>query len=141
MKGRERAGLILRKERGRPVPASAFDSEAWDRAPEGAEFDLRERSNRSSPHHRLYWQALTFVVEAVGRSPWPTAEHLHDAMKRELGYVTISYGMDGTPYVTTDSTAFDAMRQSDFRTYFDLAMQTLAERLGFDPLGFMSEAA
>jgi hypothetical protein len=111
---------------------SQFDGECLEATPIGTEFDLIPRTRRSLPQHRMYWATLSRVVKATGR--WPTAEKLHDAVVRACGYVDVNYGLDGNPYVTRDSTAFDAMNAAEFRAYFDQAMEKLAEAIGFDPL-------
>lgn len=138
-RAREAAGIIVRREARGLVPVSAFDAEQLERAPLGTEFDLSARTKRTLPLQRTYWKALHEVVTATGR--WPTAEHLHDALRRDLGYVTVRVNLLGQPYLATDSTAFDAMTQSEFKAYVDAAMQRLAEVCGFDPLAFLDEAA
>lgn len=138
-RSKERAGLILRKEARGIVPASAYDAEALAAFPLGTEFDLAPRTKRSLPQHRTYWKALTEVVKATGT--WPTAEHLHDALKRDLGFIDVRINLIGQPYLSTDSTAFDEMDQAAFQTYFDQAMARLTEVVGFDPLAFLEERA
>ena len=43
----------------------------------------------------------------------------------------------GQPYISTESTAFDAMTADEFKTYMDRAMARLAEVTGIDPLDFL----
>jgi hypothetical protein len=137
-RSKDKAGIIVRREKRGLMPVSAFDAEQLDRLPLLTEFDLTERTRRTLPLQRTYWKALSETVAATGR--WSTAENLHDALRRDLGYVTAAIGLDGRPYIATDSTAFDAMRQSEFKEYFDQAMARLAEVTGFDPLGFLGIA-
>ncbi len=138
-RARETAGCIVRKTPRGLAPVSSFDQEQLLACENGAEFKLVKLTKRSLPQHRAYWKALSLVVENDDR--WPTGEHLHDALKRACGYVTVTHGMDGKPFLTTDSTGFDAMTQDEFRVYFDRAMAKLAEAVGFDPLSFMAVAA
>lgn len=136
---RETAGCIVRKTPRGLVPVSAFDQEVLLAMPVGTEFRLTSLTKRSLPQHRTYWKALTLVADNDDR--WATAEHLHEALKRACGFVTVVHSMEGTPFVTTDSTGFDAMSQDEFRGYFDRSMAKLAEAVGYDPLGFLAEAA
>lgn len=138
-RSKDSAGLIMRKGTKGLYPASAFDAEQLDAFPIGTEFRAASMTKRSLPQHRTYWKALSVVVGATDL--WPTPEHLHSALKRDLGYVTVVTGLNGKPFEDEDSTAFDAMNQEAFKAYFDKAMQRLAEVVGFDPLQFLKEAA
>lgn len=139
MAKREKAGIIFVKSaRGTLAPASAYDAEAFDRLPPGAEVDVSPRTKRSLPQHRVYWKALGEIVKAT--EAWPTAEHLHEAVKRDLGYVSVRKNLIGQPYAVTDSIAFDEMSQGEFQIFFDAAMRRIAEATGIDPLAFLDRA-
>ena len=141
---------MTRKEKAPPPivrkgPKGLHGVTSWDAeqimadAP-GTEYDLVKRTRRSLPQHRLYWQVLSQVVRATGK--WPTAEHLHHELKLVCGYrMTIVDWATGEVSTAVDSTAFDAMNQDEFKTYFDTAMQKLAEHIGQDPLAFYEGAA
>lgn len=138
-RSKESAGLVVRKGMKGLYPASPFDAEQLDAFPVGTEFRAASLTKRSLPQHRTYWRALSGVVAAT--EAWPTAEHLHRALKRDLGYVTTVLGLNGKPFEDEDSTAFDAMNQEQFQAYFNTAMKRLAEVVGYDPLGWLSEKA
>jgi len=138
-RAKETAGCIVRKTPRGIVPVSGFDQEQLMGFDIGSEFKLVRMTRRSLPQQRAYWKALSLVAENDDR--WATAEHLHDALKRACGYVTVIHDLAGKPFLTTDSTGFDAMTQDEFRGYFDRAMAKLAEAVGYDPLAFMQEAA
>lgn len=138
MAKREKAGIIFVKTARGPVPSSAYDAEQFDALPIGAELDVSPRAKRSLPQHRTYWKALGEVVKAT--EAWPTAEHLHDALKRDLGYVSVRTNLIGQPYVVADSIAFDEMSQPEFQAFFDAAMRRIAEVTGVDPLAFLEQA-
>lgn len=136
---KDTAGCIVAKTPRGIAPVSGFDQEQLMGFPIGAEFKLVRMNKRSSLQNRTYWKALSLACEATEK--WPTPEHLHDALKRACGYVTVNHDMSGRPFVTTDSTAFDAMNQDEFKAYFDKAMAKLSEAVGFDPLAFLEENA
>lgn len=139
MAKREKAGIIFVKTaRGTLAPASSYDAEQFDALPPGAEVDVAPRTKRSMPQHRTYWKALGEVVKAT--EAWPTAEHLHDALKRDLGYVSVRNNLIGRPYVVADSIAFDEMIQPEFQAFFNAAMRRISEVTGIDPLAFLDQA-
>lgn len=134
-RGKEKAGMIFEKTPHGVRPISAFDAEELDRFPLGTEFDLAPRTKRSLPQHRTYWKALSDVVKAT--DAWPTPEHLHDALKHDLGYVEVRKTLGGQPYISTESTAFAAMTADEFKAYMEKAIARLAEVTGIDPLEFL----
>ncbi len=136
---RERIPLILRRtERGlEPRSRQASDLLAQYAVHSDVEVTIRKR--RSLPQLRLYWAMLQNVVEATGA--WPTAEHLHDALKMDLGFTTPVKSMDGKLVMIPDSAAMSKMDSAQFRAFFDAAAARLAEVCGFDPLTQTQEAA
>jgi len=128
---------IFAKQRGRLVPAGAFDAERFDGFADGTEFDLVARTRRSNRQQNAYWMALHHIVEATGR--WPNAETLHDALRRDLGYIHVQRDLAGEPYLAVDSTAFDAMKPDEFSAYFEQAIARLADVTGIDPIAFLDE--
>ena len=131
---------IVRKTLRGLSAVSAFDAEQFVNDPVGTEYDLVKRTKRSNPQNSLYWSTLTRVVIATGK--WPSAEHLHHELKLICGYrMTVVDWKTGEVSQAVDSTAFDQMSADEFRAYFDLAMQNLAEHVGFDPLGFYQDHA
>ncbi len=139
MAKKEKPSIIVRKTPRGLQPVSGFDAEMLLAAPVGTEFNLASLTKRSHPQHRTYWKALNGVVKATGK--WPNSEKLHDALKRVCGYVEIRYNLDGSSYIATDSTSFDAMNHDEFCVYMKLAMEKLADAIGYDPLAFLEDAA
>lgn len=86
---------------------------------------------RSVLHNALYWSQLQDIVES-GAVKWPSAEHLHDAIKAELGYVQPVYRFDGTVDLVPDSTAFEKMTQAEFNAFYERAMEMIQTHLGID---------
>lgn len=138
-RSREKPPLIVRREKRGLSPVSATDAEDLLAFPLGTEFDLVPRTKRSWPQLRTYWKALGIVVKATDQ--WASAEHLHDALKRDLGYFEICHDLNGKPFIRVDSAALDKMGHAAFCAFMDKAMARLSEVVGFDPLGFLSEAA
>ena len=86
---------------------------------------------RSNVHNSMYWAQLSEIIESGG-TKYPTAEHLHDAIKMELGYVQPVYRLDGSVELVPDSTAFDKMTQVDFNAFYERAMEMIQTHLGID---------
>lgn len=139
MAKKEKSLIIVRKTPRGLQPVSSFDAEMLLAAPLGTEFNLASLTKRSLPQHRTYWKALSEVVKATEQ--WPTKEHLHDALKRVCGFVDIRHNLDGSTYIATDSTSFEAMGPDEFKAYMDIAMKKLAETIGYDPLAFLTDEA
>lgn len=135
---REAQTIIVRKTPKGLQPVSGFDAELLMGKPFGTEFRVTSLTKRSLPQQRTYWKALSEVCRAT--DTWASPEHLHDALKRACGYITVNVMLDGSEFVTTDSTAFDAMGADQFKAYFDKAMEKLTDAVGFDPLAFMEAA-
>ena len=130
---------IVRLEPRGIMPASFADAEEINAMQNGTEFDLVKRSNRSNKHLRTYWKALGGVVKSTGK--WAKSEYLHDDLMYACGFVR--WGVDletGEARKTRDSIALDAMKQDEFKEYFDAAMATLSKAVGYDPLRFLEDA-
>lgn len=136
---REKPGIIVKRTPRGLSPVSGFDAEMLAMTPLGAEFDVVPRSRRSLPQLRTYWKALTLVTHAT--DAWPSPEHLHEALKFDLGYVSPVAGLDGKQRIVTDSAGINAMNADEFRGFFERAMARLADVTGIDPLSFLEEAA
>ena len=135
--------IIIAKDKRGIAPASAYDADLISKYPPGSQFEAKPLKSRSLPQERLYWQMLSNVVEATALGDkYPTAPKLHDALVRELGFVTVSYDLTtGKPYVTRDSTAFANMTQDEYQVFMDKAVARLCEITGCDVLALTSVAA
>lgn len=86
---------------------------------------------RSLPFQGLYWATLANIVEATEIAP--TADHLHDALVKLSGYVSIITDINGKAIdMVRDSTAFDRMDEPQFHQYVEKAIKILAERFGIN---------
>jgi hypothetical protein len=120
-------------------PSSAFDAELLDDYPKGSEVEITIKRKRSLPQLRLYWKLLHEVVTAT--DAYPSAEHLHDAIKMALGYTTPLQMLDGGTVQIPDSVAIARMDQQTFKQYFDRALELLSKLMGVDPMSLLAEAA
>ena len=136
---REKIPLILRRTERGLEPRSALARDLLAQYAVHSDVEVAVRKRRSLPQLRLYWAMLNTVIEATGS--WPTAEHLHDALKLDLGYVTLVKTMDGRQMMIPDSAAMSKMDSAQFQKFFDAAAARLAEVCGFDPLAETQEAA
>lgn len=97
-----------------------------------SDVEVSIKKKRSLPQLRMFWAMLHNVVEATGA--YPTAEHLLDAMKVEMGYTTPMRLLSGDVVFVPDSIALSRMDSAQFRAFFDKAVELLARTYGFDPL-------
>lgn len=86
--------------------------------------EITVKKRRSSQQNRRYWAILRAVVDAT--ECLPSAAHLHDAIKVDLGYTTPVYRMDGSVFFVPNSCAFDRMDQDEFNHFKDRAMALIA---------------
>ncbi len=109
-----------------------LSGETIDAMPMGQVFTLTPRKGRTLPRNGAYWAGLHTAVKAT--DAWPTKEHLHDDLKRLCGYVDIYHNpLTGRDEIRPQSTAFNAMPESEFAHYFRLAQAKFIAVMGFDP--------
>lgn len=86
---------------------------------------------RSLPFQGYYWATLANIVDGTGIAPTPN--HLHDALVKLCGYVSVVTDIRGKPIdMVRDSTAFDKMDEPEFHDYVQHAQLVLAERFGIN---------
>lgn len=129
---REKIPLVLRRTERGLEPRSRLAADLLAGYALHSDVEVTVKKRRSLPQLRLYWAMLNKVVEATGA--WPDAEHLHEALKMDLGYTTLIKTMDGKLYAVPDSAAMGKMDAAQFKRFFDAAAAKLAEVCGFDPL-------
>jgi hypothetical protein len=108
-----------------------------DRAKLGEDVEVTIKKRRSLPQLRRYWKMLHDVVEAT--DDYPSAEHLHTAIKYRLNYTVPFKTFSHEMYFLPDSAAFSKMTAAEFRVFFDRAVKLLAEQYGIDPLAIGDE--
>lgn len=136
---RERMPIILRRTERGLEPRSQLARDALAQYAVHSDVEISIKKKRSVPQLRLYWAMLQNVVAAT--DAWASAEHLHDALKLDLGYTTPVKTMDGKLVMIPDSVALAKMDSAQFQRFFDAAAARLAEVCGFDPLAEAQEAA
>ena len=129
---RERAPIMMRRGGGMLFPVGRFDQERLAELPEGPAIEVSIKRRRSNPQNALYWATLAKVVEAT--DAYPSAEHLHDAIKMALDFTMPIKTLDGKIVYVPDSTAFGRMDAAQFKTFFDKAIELLNKMTGHDVL-------
>lgn len=136
---REKIPLVLRRTERGLEPRSQLARDALSQYALHSDVEITVKKRRSLPQLRMYWAMLQNVVAAT--DAWATAEHLHDALKLDLGYTTPIKTVDGKLAMIPDSVALSKMDSAQFQKFFDAAAARLAEVCGFDPLAEIQEAA
>ncbi|PHR03337.1 MAG: hypothetical protein COB29_13265 [Sulfitobacter sp.] len=108
-------------------PISKFDESLCQDLPEGKSLKAKITLARSVPYNGRYWVMLTKVIK--NQNYFPSAEVLHGAIKRKLGYSTTYRFRDGTEYHHEESTAFDSMDQIQFQLFYEQALQLICEEI------------
>lgn len=136
---REKPVYVFRRKGNSAVPDMGLDAAAFDGIPEGALMRAEFKMMRSPPRLRLYWKMLSEIVKATECAP--TKEHLHEAIKLELGYTQKVKLSNGMTVLVPDSISFESMDEATFTGFLEQVIRHLAESFGVDPLEFYKEAA
>jgi len=113
-------------------PELEMDLRALDGVAQGQRVKVEIKEFRSLPRLRLYWTVLSKVVDATECAPTP--EHLHAALKLELGYGTPVRLGNGLTVLVPASIAFEKMTEAEFTGFFDRAIRFLSDNYAIDPL-------
>ena len=131
MAKREAPALFMRVAHGGLVPSSPYDAELFSALPKGVDLEIvAKHRKRSLPQLRAYWAGLHATVKAT--ECYPSAEHLHEAIKFHLGYTKPLKTVTGQTVHVPDSAAFDAMDANEFKTFLDRAQKLCLETYGLD---------
>ena len=125
---KERRICIVRCTGSALYPVSAADEEILQGLSKTQDVEVTFKYRRIPEQLRAYWWFLSYVVEAT--EAYPTAEHLHEAIKFALGYVKQMVTLAGEIIVVPDSVALSAMDGQEFTEYFKKAEKLIAERFG-----------
>lgn len=125
---REKRICIVTRKGGALWPVSAADAEILDGLVQGKDIEVTFKYRRIPEQLRAYWWFLSYVIEAT--DAYPTADHLHEAIKFELGYVRKMAKLNGEIVIVPDSVALSAMDGHEFSEYFKRAERLIAERFG-----------
>lgn len=98
----------------------------------GQVFQLTPLKGRKHNRNSLYWVGLRNAVDAT--DAWPTADHLHKALKKAMGYKTkVPDPLTGGETDVEDSISFEKMNEAEFSRYFDTVRRGFIDQMGFDP--------
>lgn len=134
----EKAPIFMVRRGNTLHPEMRLDVDAIHAISEGQRVKVEITEPRNLDRLRLYWRMLSYVRDATECAP--TSEHLHSAIKLELGYGT-PVRLRGLTVLVPASIAFDKMDETEFRGFFDRAVKFLADTYGFDPLEFYKDQA
>lgn len=118
-------------QNGRLVPASPWDAERLASYRQGAEVNVVLTQETASWRRRKYWSILGTAIKTC-RAPdgVRTAQDLHDAIRKEIGFVE-SWSSDGKQLsVRLKSTS--KIDDQEFESYYAEAMEVLSEWTGVD---------
>lgn len=135
---REKRICLMRRKGSALFPVSQADDEILQELGEG-DVEVIFKQRRSLPQLRKYWAMLSDVVAAT--DSYPTAEHLHEALKLATGYTATITTLQGQVIVVPDSVAFSRMGPGEFKGFFDRAVRLISETYGIDPLALNEMAA
>lgn len=139
MSKRDTPPLVLRRtERGLEA-MNRLSADELEKFELHSDVEVTMKKRRSLPQLRLFWAMLQNVVEAT--DAYPTAEHLLDSIKMELGFTTPMRLLSGEVIFVPDSIALSRMDSEQFRNFFDRTVELLTRTYGFDPLAKTAKEA
>jgi hypothetical protein len=124
--------ILMQKTPHGWMPYGPHSGDMLDDLINGQVITCKPRKGRTLPRNAAYWAGLGAAVKAT--DAWPSAEHLHNDLKRLCGYVDVYHNpLTGRDEVRVQSTAFSKMSESEFAAFFRLAQQKFIAAMGFDP--------
>jgi hypothetical protein len=132
--------VLVRKEKGVLVPHAPHDDAMFERMQEDVVYRCQFARPRSGARHRLYRVILRIVVENTHL--FATEDALHKTLLVSCGVVEPVITIEGEIIMYPSSTAFDAMKEEEFKAYFDAAMELITTRIipGMDLEDLLREA-
>jgi hypothetical protein len=126
--------ITMRVEKGRLVPASAFDLELLNDWHDGAVLNVEVTRTVVRPKEKAYFAALTKLLD-VADTPWTNTQEAHDALKKLTGFVT--FGKNYKPRERRIGSFDDA----ELDEYVELFYGIVSARFGIDPQTLAKEAS
>lgn len=104
-------------------PFARYDEELCAELPKNTNLRAAFSRPRNIPRHRLYRVVLRLVVHNTDK--FATEEALHKTLLVGCGVVEPVITVQGEILMIPSSTAFEAMPEDEFKSYFDDAMRII----------------
>lgn len=132
--------ILVRKVDGNLVPHAKYDQEMFERIPNDVPVRVQFAQPRSGARHRLYRVTLRIVV--ANTDMFATEDSLHKTLLVGCGVVEPVLTTQGEIILCPSSTAFDHMKEEEFKLYFDQAMEIISSMVipGMDLEDLLREA-
>lgn len=119
--------LLAKKVDGKLAPYAKYDAERFAEIPTDKIIRIQVAQPRSIPRHRLYRVLLRQVVKNT--NAFATDDALHKTLLVGCGVVEPVITVEGEIIMIPSSTAFEAMPEEQFKTYFDQALTIVSEHI------------
>lgn len=119
--------VLMQKKLGRLIAYDSVSIDLIDTLKEGAVVTARLTQARNIQHHRLWFALLQTVYSA--QTLFTTLDEMHDAIKVATGYCEERKLIDGTTYWHPKSISFAKMDQTEFRAFFDRAVDIIITKI------------
>lgn len=135
--------LVKDGERGVLRPATAHDAEVLGKLDNKKHFRATLSQARNPQRLKLYWSLLRAVTDNHPFYALAGEDALHDFLKLRLGLVDSVIYHDGSTRIVPRSIAFDAMSETEFKTYFDRVLRLIETEIlpGVDRADLLREAS
>lgn len=131
---------VIKNEDGNLQPYANYDREVFAELPFNKILRVNIAQQRSQPRHRLYRVVLRAVVKNTDL--FVSEDSLHKTLLLGCGVVEPIMTTAGEIIMIPSSTAFDAMNEDTFKSYFDQAMVLISTNIlpGVDIEELLAEA-
>lgn len=131
---------LFKRQGNALVPHAPYDHEILSMFPEGVPLRASFAQPRSLPRHRLYWVVLRLVIK--NSNYFATVEGLHKTLLTACGVTEPLITLEGEIVLIPSSIAFEKMEESEFKEYFDAALDAISTRVipGVDINELLNEA-
>jgi hypothetical protein len=124
-------------EKGRLVPASAFDFELLNAWREGAIVNVSPVLAQNRPLERRYFAMLSKLIK-VAETPWTNTEAAHEAIKLATGFVEPYQRKNGE--WAADARHISTFTDTELQEFFELFCGIVRRRFEIDPDTLRKEA-
>jgi hypothetical protein len=119
--------IMMRRLGYKLSPVALVDEEALEQFPENKDLTVTISRSRSPRQHRFFWALLQKICE--NHETYRRPEALLLWLKVRLGYVEEVKFHNGEMWWTAKSISFSAMDQTQFKTFFDAALDIIANEV------------
>ncbi len=134
-----RAAIMMRKWKGRLVPADAYAQQQTDELPEGKELSVRVSVMSSTGKTQregmrgLWFGGLELLAQNTDDMSYDSKDKAYHQIRVDLGYTRKRFRIDGTYEEIPISTSEESMPDEEFQVLMERAQAFVEATMGWNP--------